>query len=38
MHNFSCSGGPGTVSIKNELGHIAPNMGFFFRKHLRVMS
>jgi hypothetical protein len=38
MHSFSCSGGPDTVSIKNELGHITSNVGFCFLWHLRVMS
>jgi hypothetical protein len=28
MHYFSCSGGPGTVSIKSAPGHITPNMCF----------
>jgi hypothetical protein len=36
MHYFSCSGGPGVVSIKSVLGHIKPNMCFCIRWDLRV--
>jgi hypothetical protein len=28
-HNFLCSGGPGAVSIKSVLGHVAPNLCFY---------
>jgi hypothetical protein len=31
LHYFSCSGGPGVVSIKNPLGHIAPILWFCIR-------
>jgi hypothetical protein len=38
MQNVSCSGGPGTVSIKNELGHTMLNVGFCFWWHPKVKS
>jgi hypothetical protein len=27
-HYFSCSGGPGVVSVKSALGHVTPNLCF----------
>jgi hypothetical protein len=31
MLYFSCSGGPGAVSIKSVLGHVTPNLFFCFQ-------
>jgi hypothetical protein len=36
MHYFSCSGGPGVVSIKSSSGHLVPNLYFCIRWDLQV--